>query len=105
MAETKSKKPKIRTSSSTTPAAASSAKKMKKLKEMKDVDKESEPHVLLVDSEDDEIEFKTPPHSVRKLKSHAKTAPVSRILEKNTSRLSSTKKKRMSATPKRLKPQ
>lgn len=62
-------------------------------------EEEGEKHVLLVDAEDDEIEFKTPPHAVRKVKSRPKTAPISRSLEKSSDR----GQKRKSATNKRPK--
>ncbi|OQR77937.1 MKI67 FHA domain-interacting nucleolar phosphoprotein-like [Tropilaelaps mercedesae] len=47
------------------------------------ISSDDEQHILLVDSEDNEIEFKTPPHAVRRLKAHPKSVRVTKLLEKS----------------------
>lgn len=89
--------------SKSTEAETKESKKTKRssvAKKQEESDEETEKHILLVDSEDDEIEFKTPPHAVRKLKGRPKSATASRSLEKSSDRGT---KKRLSATTKRPK--
>lgn len=86
--------------SSSSSVVVAKKKKTPKKEMSPDEDEQQMKHVLLVDSEDDEIEFKTPPHAVRKSKVRPQTAPVNRSLEKSSDRKS---KKRMSVTNKRPK--